>query len=69
MYGYYYFSKKIIGGQRWNIEEGLSQTLKMCQMRGGLICNVPKIREQCFIPLTKVNILNFDYDHNILREF
>ena len=38
-------------------------------MRGGLIYNDPKIRVQCFIPLTKVNILNFDYDHNILREF
>ena len=38
-------------------------------MRGGLIRKVPKIRVQCFIPLTKLNILNFDYDHNILREF
>ena len=28
-----YFSKKKMGGggHRWNIEEGLSQTLKMCQ--------------------------------------
>ena len=29
-------SKKI-GGYSWNIEEGLSQTLKMCQMRGSLV--------------------------------
>ena len=25
------------GGHRWNIEEGLSQTLKLCQKRGNLI--------------------------------
>ena len=39
-------------------------------MRGGMIYNVPKIRViQCFIPLSKVNMLNYDYDHYILREF
>ena len=58
-----------MGGHRWNIEEVLSQTLKMCQMTGGLIKNVPKIRIKCFIPITKVEILNCDYDHNILHEF
>ena len=30
------------GDHRWNIEEGSSQTFKMCQMRGGFIKNVPK---------------------------
>ena len=62
-----YFCKNKMGGHRWNIEEGLSQTLKKCQMRGGLISNVPKIRVKCFIPLIKVNIHNFHYDHNILH--
>ena len=38
LYGYcIYSSKKKMGGHLWKIEEGLSQTLKMCQMRGGLI--------------------------------
>ena len=32
-----YFSMKKMGGHGWNIEEGLSQTLKMCQMGVGLI--------------------------------
>ena len=31
--------------------------------------NVPKIRVKCFIPLTKVNIINFDFDQNILHQF
>ena len=39
----------------------------MCQMRGGLIKNVPKIGAKCLIPLTKVNIINFGYDHIILH--
>ena len=55
------------GGHRWTIEEGLFQTLKMCHVRRGLIKNVPKRRVKCFIPLTKVKIIYFDYDHNILR--
>ena len=58
-----------MGGYLWKIEEGLSQTLNMCEMRGGLIFNVPKIRVKCFIPFTKDIIINFDYDHNILHEF
>ena len=33
------------------------------------VLNVPKIYVKCFIPLTKVNILNDDYDHNILHQF
>ena len=38
LYGYcLYFSKEKMGGHRWNIIEGLSQTLKICQIRGGLI--------------------------------
>ena len=56
-----------MGGHRWNIEEGLSQTLKMCQMRGGLIQNAPKIRVKCFIPFTKVNIIKSNYDHDVLN--
>ena len=45
------------------------EILKMCQMKGSLIQNVPKIRVNCFIPLFKVNIINFDYDHNIIHLF
>ena len=56
-----------MGGHRLNIKEGLSQTLKLCQMRGGLTKNVSKIRVKCFIPLTKINIINFNYDLNILH--
>ena len=41
------------------LKRGLSQTLKMCQIRGGLVWN----------PWTKVNIINFYYNHNILMLF
>ena len=41
------------------LKRGLSQTLKMCQRRGGLVWNA----------WTKVNIINFYYDHNILHQF
>ena len=51
-----------MGGHRWNIEKGLSQTLKICQMRRDLIYNVPKIRIKFLIPFSKVNIINFNYD-------
>ena len=51
--------KKNVGRRRrWNIEEGLFLILKMCQMcqmKGGLIWNVPKFRLNCFISLIKVN--------------
>ena len=57
--------RKKMGSHCWNIEKGL----KMLQMRGGLIWNNPKMRVKWFICLTKVNIINFDYDHNILHEF
>ena len=67
LYGYCNILEKK-RNHRWNIEEWLSQTLKMCQMRGGLIYNVPKIKVKCFIPFTQVNILKFNYDHNILHE-
>ena len=52
-----------------SIEERLSQCFKMVQIRGGLIQNVPKIRLKGFISLTKVSIIHFDYDHNILNQF
>ena len=45
--------------------------MKMCQMRGGLIdlkCSENK-NKMHFIPLIKVNNINFDYDHNILQQF
>ena len=32
-----YLSTEKIGGHRWNIKEGLSQTLKICKIRGDLI--------------------------------
>ena len=38
-------------------------------MRGDLIYNIPKIIVKCFIPLTKVNMINYDYDYNILHQF
>ena len=58
--------KKWGGGcHHWNIEKGLSQTLKM-EVWSKMF---RKIRVKCFIPLTKVNIPNFDYDHNIVHEF
>ena len=60
---------KKVKDHRWDNEMGLSQTLKMCQMKGGLIYDVPKIGVKCLIPLTKVNIHNFDYEHNILHYF
>ena len=40
------------GGPRWNIEEGLSETLKMCQ-REEVWFKMPKIRVKCLSPLTK----------------
>ena len=49
------------------LKRGYSKTLKLCQMRGGLTKNVSKIRVQWFIPLTKINIINFNYDLNILH--
>ena len=55
-----------MGGHLGNFEDGLSQTLKMCKMRGGLIYNVPKIRVKCFISLTKVYV---NFDHDILHKF
>ena len=58
---------KKVRDHRWDNEMGLSQTLKMCQMKGGLIYDVPEIGVKCLISLTKVNIYNFDYEHNILH--
>ena len=31
--------------------------------------NVPKLRVKCFNPCTKVDIINFDYVHDILHQF
>ena len=52
------------GFHRWNIKEGLSQTLKMCLIRRGLIWNVPK-RIKSLIFLTKVNNIN-NLNHKLL---
>ena len=62
----------ILVRKKWGVPvEILKQTMKMCQMRGGLIdlkCSENK-NKMHFIPLIKVNNINFDYDHNILQQF
>ena len=53
------FSKEKLGSHVEILNGGVYQTLKMCQISGG---------SEMF-SITKVNIINFDYDHNILQQF